>query len=288
MNYSLIEQDLEETPEGEVYFIFEKNTLKPCKIGKSKHPKKRTLQLQTGNYREMYIYQTLKGYSRLEIVLHKHFNEHRIRKTEWFDITFEDVDEIIEQYQSEKEQILENELEEKDNILEEELVDEKELIEEVIEETKTIHRVYQVKKHICEKCGKDFTENRYLQVHLKRKTACNEKFTCPKCEKPFTNTHNLQAHLNRITPCVSEKIPKINITKSDHRCKFCNKTYSSTYNLKRHMKTCDREPNMRYIIELMAEKVIAEKEKTIQLRQQLQLLVDNDQTSTLNQNNIKN
>lgn len=283
MDYLLIEQDLEEVPNGEVYFIFMKDNDGKCKIGKSDNSKKRTTQLQTGNPYELYIYRALKGYARLERLLHVYFNEQRIRKTEWFNITFKDVDEIVEQYnalQAENEQISEDELEEKDNIIDEKIANESEteLIEE-IETTIVNKKVYRMKKEarpfVCKKCGRDFTQDRYLQNHLNKKVSCDKKHTCMKCNKEFASNSALSAHLNRVTPCVPEEIPIIDIPKNEKRCQYCYKIYSNTQNLKRHQQTCDKETNMRHVIELMAEK-----DKIIQLQQQL--LISNGIISVTN------
>ena len=291
MDYSLVEQDLEGTPEGEVYFIFMEGDDQKCKIGKSDNPTKRTSQLQTGNPYELYVYKTLPGYARLEKMLHNYFKEKNIKR-EWFNITFEDVDGIVEQYYEAKE---ENELfseleennkesEEKDNILDNGTI-------ELIEETETTvikKKVYRMKKElrpfICEKCGRGFTQDRYLQNHLNKKVSCDKKHVCIKCHKEFTSNSALVAHLNRVTSCVPEEIPVIDIKKDEHRCQYCNKTYSNKQNLKRHQQTCDKEINMRHIMELMADKdkIMAEKDKVIQLQQQLQLLINNDITSVTN------
>lgn len=254
MDYSIIQQDLEEAPNGEVYFIFMKGDDDKCKIGKSDNPKKRTAQLQTGNPYELYIYKTLKGYAGLEKMLHTYFKEYKIRKTEWFNITFTDVDDIVQQYnelQAENDQILEDT--EIDNLLEE-------LVEE-IEETETTKitkkKVFKTmkEKHVCQKCGKEFTQERYLQNHLNKKVPCDKKHKCVKCNKEFPSNSALSAHLNKITSCVPKETLMTDFTENKYICQYCNKTYATTSSLKRHqIEVCSKNiSKIDYLISLVME-----------------------------------
>ncbi len=253
MEFSVVQQDLEEAPEGEVYFIFEINTSRICKIGKSKHPRKRSNQLQTGNYRELYVYQTIKGYNRLETVLHKHFAEFRIRKTEWFDIDTNDVDEIIEEYNAFNELL-------KDNIEDDSEFELEELIQSdnednsdldstenavLVKETITVEKIYKTdQKYICEKCGKSFNEEKYLKQHFKKRIPCDRKNICTKCGVEFASAFNLRKHQNKKTPCVITETPLINSSDSKNKCKFCGNTYATGYNLTRHQKSCTGESEL--------------------------------------------
>ena len=262
MNYSLIEQDLEETPEGEVYFIFRKDKPRKCKIGKSIDSSKRVKGLQTGNHHELYIYKTLLGYDRLESMLHEYFNEQRIRKTEWFDIEINDVDEVIKLYNELKN--AKDEFEKTDNIIDDEQISENEELEikdnitddeiELIEETKTeiiSKKIYKLKKEekpfICNKCNKGFAEDKYLQRHQKRKTPCTAEHKCLKCNKVFKTNALLLRHLNRQTSCVIEEIPVVTNNNTENRCHMCGNYYSNKQNLNRHLKTCIL--NLRPLIE---------------------------------------
>ncbi len=252
MDYASIQQDLEEVPNGEVYFIFEKNDDEYCKIGKTIHSRKRPNQLQTGNRRKLYIYQTLKGYDRLETMLHKYFDEYRVEQTEWFNITLTDVDKIIKQYnelQTENEQILEDELEEKDNI-----TDDITRIEETETTVITKKKVYKTKEevHSCAKCGRNFTKLKYLQSHSKRTTPCDKKHKkCEKCGKKFLRQRDLDIHVKRITPCASKSLP---INNEENLCHICGKTYASFYNLKRHQINCEVKNNPSLLMRLLEEK----------------------------------
>ncbi len=251
MDFSVVQQDLEEVPDGEVYFIFRKNKATKCKIGRSDNPKQRASQLQTGNHRTLYVYKTLKGYIRLEKMLHKYFKEFRING-EWFDITFADVDEVIEQYnetKEENEQISEDELENEfdiekmDNILDDETI---ELIEgtgaivEVTEETTTkkIYRMKVIGDIKCEKCGNGFTKERYLKQHQNKRIPCDKVHKCTKCDTVFDSAYILRKHMSRKTPCIPVTIPVVLINNEENICSFCNKTYSSRSNLNKHRKNC--------------------------------------------------
>ncbi len=251
MDFSVVQQDLEEVPNGEVYFIFMEDDNEKCKIGKSDNPKKRTSQLQTGNPYELYVYKTVKGYARLEKMLHAYFAKYRIRKTEWFNITFADVDNIVDQYnelQAENEQISDDEIEENDNIQERELVEETETT--IITKTKVYKTTEE--KYTCEKCGKEFTQGKHFQNHLNKKVSCDKKHTCVKCGKEFPSNSALSAHLNRITSCVPENSSII--TKDKNKCQYCGKTYSNVYNLKRHVSACNKDKNIIYLMEKLLEK----------------------------------
>lgn len=274
MDFSVVQQDLEETPEGEVYFIFRKDKDRKCKIGKSINSKQRVKGLQTGNHHELYIYKTLAGYDRLESMLHNYFQDQRIRKTEWFDITLADVDDVVEAYNGPQEdrQISENGIEEKDNVQEdsetniiEDVIDEKELIEEVTEETKITKRVYHLKKYVCDKCGKGFSQEKYLKQHEKKLIPCNIKFNCNKCGKIFTRQRDADNHNNRKTSCV----PNTNSTIIEQnanrkKCYFCNNTYETRLKLQKHLTKCSMKDNTPLIMQLLEEK-----NKVIALQQQI-------------------
>ncbi len=98
MDFSVVEQDLKETPRGVVYFIFREGKNRKCKIGKSINPLKRVKELQTGNPSKLYLSGTLQGYKRLEKMVHAYFKDQRVRKTEWFNIDIYDVLKIIKAY----------------------------------------------------------------------------------------------------------------------------------------------------------------------------------------------
>ena len=262
MDYSLIEQDLEETPKGKVYFIFRRGKPRKCKIGKSINSSKRIKGLQIGNHHELYVYATLSGYSRLEVMLHKYFKEQRIRKTEWFDIELSEVDNIIIQYnklKDENDESLESEeyesdiekndesleseeyesdiekndekleseecesdIEKKDNIQED---GQKYLIEEH-EITIIKKKVYKdknvVKLFICDHCKQTFSDKRYLTKHNKAQT-CKKQFICSKCKKEFSSAYNLRSHLKRKTACTKKFI-----------CTKCDKQFPTSSKLQAH------------------------------------------------------
>lgn len=155
--------------------------------------------------------------------------------------------------------------------------------------TRKVYRLKKIKKpFVCKKCEKGFSEERYLQQHLKRKTPCDKKFICPKCRKSFGNDYTLKNHLNRITPCVPEEIPIIDATKEEFRCQYCNKTYSNKHNLKRHQKTCDKEANLQYLMKKLLEENNKEWEKRIEKIVGNTVMPNNTTINNVTVNNVHN
>lgn len=246
----------------QVYFIFQEGNDRICKIGKSIDAEKRVIQLQTGNPNKLELYETLDGYTELENELHKRFNDKRIDGTEWFNLSKDEVDSLIEEY---------NEI--YDEIDEES--EEKELIEEVIEETKITKRTFRVKKetYVCDKCDQTFTEKRYLTRHTKNKT-CEKVFTCNKCGEHFANRRNKDNHMRRKTPCTSTEDPLIDSTDSENKCKFCGKLYATGFTLKRHDSTCPMKNSQTILMDLIEQ-------------QQSQILMQQKQIGKLINANLK-
>ena len=262
-----------------VYFINtpELGDLSLFKIGWSQDINNRLGQLQTGNGFKLNLYNYISTSNRkLEKEIHTSLNEYR-KQGEWFNITESDVDEIIAQYEGELEidetqtldstESTDNEIvlqyEDKleiddtyvldkrnDNIIEEETKP----ILDLIEETTIIKKIYKNQSlYACHKCNKSFKKERHLQRHLLRKISCDKKFICDKCKKQFRDTTALSAHLNRVTSCAVNEVPIIDKTKDKNICRYCNKTYATPYSLKRHQKSCDKESNIKQIMDLLAE-----------------------------------
>ena len=88
---------------GFVYFIFQgRPSLGRCKIGQTiQKPMRRLRQLQTGSAYKLHLHGVIKApepeHKKLEKKLHYKFAHRRIRG-EWFKITPDEVDEIIEEY----------------------------------------------------------------------------------------------------------------------------------------------------------------------------------------------
>ncbi len=80
---------------GYVYFIFGTENDGRCKLGSSTTLKRRIAQLQVGNADKLYVYKKLYGYKKLETLLHDTYKERRIRNTEWFNLSKNDVDIIV-------------------------------------------------------------------------------------------------------------------------------------------------------------------------------------------------
>ncbi len=263
----------------QVYFIFQKGDDSVCKIGKSKDSSDRVKQLQTGNPNKLEVYGVLEGYTELETELHKRFAANRIKGTEWFHLSKEEVDLIIEEYE-EPDATTEEINEEPEN---------KELIEEVIEETKITTRTYRVNKqeaHTCEKCGVMFSEEKYLKRHMNKRISCDSEHKCNKCNVEFTTAQNLRNHLNRKKPCVPDEVSATITEQVETKCKFCGNEYSSIYSLKRHIITCPIKNNQDVMFKMM-ETLINEikeikKENRLLKQQHSQQTINNNSNSNVN------
>ena len=92
--------DEQKATEGYVYFIYIPtlaNIIQDAvKIGMTKDLNKRMASLQTGNPYRLQFYKVLKcvDYKKLEVKLHRYFDDKKILN-EWFDLTLEDIDDII-------------------------------------------------------------------------------------------------------------------------------------------------------------------------------------------------
>lgn len=131
------------------------------------------------------------------------------------------------------------------------------------------------KSFICSKCNKGFTEDKYLQQHLKRKKPCNEKFNCIKCGKDFINSSSLKKHESRVNPCVPEEIPVITDGNIENRCHICNKTYANLYSLQRHQKTVCNVANNPQVMTRLIDTITS-------LQQQVSVLQQTQNPSTIN------
>ena len=143
----------------------------------------------------------------------------------------------------------------------------------------------------CPDCEKTFSEERYLNRHIKSKT-CTKQFICTKCNKNFSSAYNLRSHLKRKTACIPETIPIINSESDENKCVYCGKCYSSSYNLKRHSSSCPMKNNQTAFMEIMLKHMDKiEKENTSlreQLSNQVQTVVNNNNTVNIQQNNYMN
>jgi DNA-directed RNA polymerase subunit RPC12/RpoP len=105
----------------------------------------------------------------------------------------------------------------------------------------------------CTKCHKKFKEKRSLENHSKKLPPCHVVYPCNKCSKPFRSQRDLDRHLNRKTPCAPTEIPVIKEDNPENRCQYCNKEYVNKQSLVRHLKTCDKEANMKIIMEKLSD-----------------------------------
>lgn len=92
-----------EINKGYVYFAYypESND-KHIKIGITTNLKKRLIQLQTGSPSLLRFYKTIysSNYKKIEKDLHKKYKDKNVLN-EWFDISLEEIDEIVLSYQNE-------------------------------------------------------------------------------------------------------------------------------------------------------------------------------------------
>ncbi|QYB17564.1 hypothetical protein PV-S19_0200 [Pacmanvirus S19] len=92
---------------GFVYFIHERDNTNCFKIGKtSNHPSKRRSGLQTGNPRDLIVYNCIDhpDYAKLETILHRAFKHKKSKQggSEWFNIDIKTVDLIYSTWNKSK------------------------------------------------------------------------------------------------------------------------------------------------------------------------------------------
>ena len=108
-------------------------------------------------------------------------------------------------------------------------------------------RKHKEKKFKCEKCGKMFLFQPYLQVHMEKcdrimrksarsfkdvkyKEISNEdgmtKYQCLQCEKVFENLQYVHQHIYQVH------------REKEHKCDRCNKSFPFHFKLKKHLEDC--------------------------------------------------
>ena len=132
----------------------------------------------------------------------------------------------------------------------------------------------------CNLCDSTFVEKRYFTRHIKAKT-CQKKHICDKCNREFSTAQNLRNHKNRKNPCVPDTVPVINTANAHITCKFCGKKYANNYNLNRHQKNCVIKSDGRILMNLMDK--IDQLQKQVSTNHQPTII-----NNTINVDNSKN
>ena len=140
-------------------------------------------------------------------------------------------------------------------------------------------------QHTCEKCGKEFSSERYLKQHLNKRIPCDKDHICNKCSKEFTTAQALRIHKNRKNPCIPDKVPVIDITKDENKCIYCGKTFANGYSLKRHAPTCRVKD--RHIMQLLLERQEEDRKNMDRMLNVLEKLGDQKATLLVNNTNIQ-
>lgn len=142
----------------------------------------------------------------------------------------------------------------------------------------------------CEICNKTFKEEKYLKQHQIRAN-CTKKHICNRCGKEFTRASNLREHLKRKNPCAPREIPVVSANNEENRCHYCNNTYSSKSNLNRHITTCSTKSNpyvMQQLISMVSDlqqQVTDLRQNSIQPVQQITNNIDIENNSELKKEN---
>lgn len=112
-----------------------------------------------------------------------------------------------------------------------------------------------------------------------------KKHICNKCKKEFSRGTNLRTHLNRKNPCVPKEIPVITGNNEENRCQYCNNTYASKSNLRRHVQKCSMKNNQAAMIQVILHKLEKIEEENKELRQNQHMTINNNITNNV-QNNL--
>lgn len=93
-----------------------------------------------------------------------------------------------------------------------------------------------------ERCGTEFTEQKYLTHHIRR---FNDEVKCQNCKKKFKNEILLRKHSKIHETCSKEfglsnslkKHMRIH-TEPKEKCTKCGKLFRTKSNLNKHVKIC--------------------------------------------------
>lgn len=86
---------------------------------------------------------------------------------------------------------------------------------------------HRISRHTCSVCGKGYSSQSYLSIHLKtHETGYGTKydFKCTACDKVFYSSENLRAHFSRT-----------HIHGQGHICDYCGKKVTSKSSLREHL-----------------------------------------------------
>jgi hypothetical protein len=132
-------------------------------------------------------------------------------------------------------------------------------------------------KYKCEKCGKEFSEKRYLTQHRNKKIPCDRKFQCTKCGKTFDKQQGLDRHTeDRKTPCdpiVGGEAPTV--SSGENKCVFCGRAFTTKKRLENHIQKCKIANNKKVYdggeykpgMEVLSNKVKNGEDPVVMMRQ---------------------
>ncbi|KAF8571473.1 hypothetical protein P879_01909 [Paragonimus westermani] len=101
-----------------------------------------------------------------------------------------------------------------------------ELVERQNHESNSTKPVSKRTSYVCEFCGKNFSYNGHLRLHVDTIHLKRTSYVCEFCGRNFSYNGNLRLHVDTI-----------HLKRTSYVCEFCGKNFTQNGNLRRHVDT---------------------------------------------------